>query len=184
MYASGQNVNIASRILLFQERTLILKYLSLQISAVPSSLVNCLSPRRLKMVSGQLILLPSFVAFLILCFSSLVKKTSLHRWTSTKAKKLPLPPGPKPIPLLGNSLQLPKVKQWETFAKWADQYGPNDTDSKRGKCVGWSWRYRRCHAPFCRRTGHQCPIFAWTYPRALEQPSHYLLWSARPTNGR
>ncbi|KAJ3990909.1 cytochrome P450, partial [Lentinula boryana] len=35
---------------------------------------------------------------------------------------LPLPPGPKKLPLLGNSLDMPSSFQWITFSKWADQF--------------------------------------------------------------
>lgn len=36
---------------------------------------------------------------------------------------LPLPPGPKPIPILGNVLDIPLSKQWLTFQKLALEYG-------------------------------------------------------------
>ncbi|KAF8588233.1 cytochrome P450 [Ramaria rubella] len=37
--------------------------------------------------------------------------------------KLPLPPGPKPLPIIGNVLDLPKEKDWETYGRWAKEYG-------------------------------------------------------------
>ncbi|KIJ31580.1 hypothetical protein M422DRAFT_95417, partial [Sphaerobolus stellatus SS14] len=36
---------------------------------------------------------------------------------------LRLPPGPKPKPIIGNLLDLPKDHEWLTHAKWAKQYG-------------------------------------------------------------
>ncbi|KAL1951983.1 hypothetical protein VTO73DRAFT_1132 [Trametes versicolor] len=36
---------------------------------------------------------------------------------------LPLPPGPKPRPILGNALDIPLSKQWLTFQRWAAEYG-------------------------------------------------------------
>ncbi|EMD33935.1 hypothetical protein CERSUDRAFT_107728 [Gelatoporia subvermispora B] len=40
------------------------------------------------------------------------------------AHKLPLPPGPKGWPLIGNMLDMPQDKPWETYAKWGKTYGP------------------------------------------------------------
>ncbi|KAF9461984.1 cytochrome P450 [Collybia nuda] len=45
-----------------------------------------------------------------------------HR--STIAKKLPLPPGPKPRFFSGNGHQLPSLKPWLTYASWSKVYGP------------------------------------------------------------
>ncbi|KAI0723229.1 cytochrome P450 [Earliella scabrosa] len=35
----------------------------------------------------------------------------------------PLPPGPRPLPLIGNLVDLPKSHAWLTFSKWGDIYG-------------------------------------------------------------
>lgn len=36
------------------------------------------------------------------------------------------PPGPKPLPLIGNLLDMPNTQQWLTFMRWGDTYGlPN-----------------------------------------------------------
>ncbi|KAJ7756757.1 cytochrome P450 [Mycena maculata] len=35
----------------------------------------------------------------------------------------PLPPGPKPLPLIGNLLDMPRSKSQQTFSKWTDLYG-------------------------------------------------------------
>jgi cytochrome P450 len=37
---------------------------------------------------------------------------------------LPLPPGPKPLPLIGNLHQAPSVYPWRVFQQWSKQYGP------------------------------------------------------------
>ena len=46
-----------------------------------------------------------------------------RRFSPTNPKRLPFPPGPKPHPLLGNVLDMPKTYYWLTFADWAKQYG-------------------------------------------------------------
>ncbi|KIJ61617.1 hypothetical protein HYDPIDRAFT_115784 [Hydnomerulius pinastri MD-312] len=35
----------------------------------------------------------------------------------------PYPPGPKPLPLVGNFFDVPAEKPWETFSKWQREYG-------------------------------------------------------------
>ncbi|KAG8930282.1 hypothetical protein FRC01_002984 [Tulasnella sp. 417] len=37
---------------------------------------------------------------------------------------MPYPPGPKPLPVIGNVLDMPRGKSPLTFAKWRDLYGP------------------------------------------------------------
>ncbi|KAK6978085.1 cytochrome P450, partial [Favolaschia claudopus] len=34
-----------------------------------------------------------------------------------------LPPGPRPLPIVGNLFDMPRTKVWETFAKWQQLYG-------------------------------------------------------------
>jgi hypothetical protein len=36
---------------------------------------------------------------------------------------LPLPPGPKPLPLLGNTLQMPTHSPQSTFTEWGKRFG-------------------------------------------------------------
>ncbi|KAG8947343.1 hypothetical protein FRC04_010791 [Tulasnella sp. 424] len=37
---------------------------------------------------------------------------------------LPYPPGPRPLPIIGNVLDMPRAKSPLTFTKWRDLYGP------------------------------------------------------------
>jgi hypothetical protein len=39
------------------------------------------------------------------------------------ARGLPLPPGPKPLPLIGNLLDLPTGEVWKTYREWEKLYG-------------------------------------------------------------
>jgi len=47
-------------------------------------------------------------------------------WLKSRSSKqrLPLPPGPRGLPLIGNSLQTPAVNPWEKYKEWSDEFGP------------------------------------------------------------
>jgi hypothetical protein len=38
-------------------------------------------------------------------------------------RQLPLPPGPKGLPIIGNLLDIPQEKPWLVYNEWADRYG-------------------------------------------------------------
>jgi cytochrome P450 family 619 len=43
---------------------------------------------------------------------------------SESRKRRALPPGPTPLPLIGNLHQLPKQKAYIKFTEWIPRYGP------------------------------------------------------------
>jgi cytochrome P450 len=42
----------------------------------------------------------------------------------SSGSSLPLPPGPPPLPVIGNIHQAPKSHAWLQFTEWGKQYGP------------------------------------------------------------
>jgi hypothetical protein len=71
---------------------------------------------------------------------------------------LPLPPGPRPLPLIGNLLDMPKEKDWLTY------------------------RRRRVHQ--CSRPEDRHPRKCPSGQRPLGTPRHNLLGQADDTDGR
>ncbi|KAJ3556974.1 hypothetical protein NM688_g1728 [Phlebia brevispora] len=41
------------------------------------------------------------------------------KWSRSR---LALPPGPKPLPIVGNLFDMPRVRPWLTYSRWAQQY--------------------------------------------------------------
>ena len=71
------------------------------------------SPSFAHLDQAALIGIPSCVAIYFVFFKFLRPSSST----------LPLPPGPKPFPLIGNILDIPIGSPWRTYTQWAKRYG-------------------------------------------------------------
>ncbi|KAI0317639.1 cytochrome P450 [Amylostereum chailletii] len=65
----------------------------------------------LRMITGL-----DIVAGLILLFA-------LRGYINSRRRSL-LPPGPRPLPVVGNLFDIPAVKPWVTYTSWGKKYGP------------------------------------------------------------
>jgi hypothetical protein len=92
---------------------LVVPYHPSHMSSAPSSLL----PENLSLTSGVLPIAAAGGVVLFLVFKSLFSSSSSSN-SNKKYTSIPLPPGPKPIPVLGNAHQLPKGQEWLTYAKW------------------------------------------------------------------
>ena len=45
------------------------------------------------------------------------------RLIAKSRNKLPLPPGPRRLPIIGSLLDVPTVRPWLTYSNWAKQFG-------------------------------------------------------------
>ncbi|KAH7922164.1 cytochrome P450 [Leucogyrophana mollusca] len=61
--------------------------------------------------------------FAIACALCLIPVALVWWPRQNKTNGLPLPPGPRPLPLLGNALQINVTQPWLTYAAWGRRYG-------------------------------------------------------------
>ena len=84
-----------------------------------SSLV--VTPFLLTMLSPFSLHLGSFEIFGGVLICTIIYAFFNFLWPTSPA--FPLPPGPKPLPFIGNVLDVPLTRQWLVYSQWAERYG-------------------------------------------------------------
>ncbi|KAI0653349.1 cytochrome P450 [Cubamyces menziesii] len=67
--------------------------------------------------------LVKFEHAMITACACIVVVLGLRALFSRKRRSLPLPPGPRGLPILGNLFDMPRSTYWRVFDNWAKQYG-------------------------------------------------------------
>ena len=88
-----------------------------------------------------------------------------------RRRKLALPPGPKPLPIVGNALEMPTVRPWEKYQKWYDMYSKCTCSLRLSAGLTYVCRKRphiptrsdtRHHRHQHRQSGHRDPRQAFS----------------------
>lgn len=105
-------------------------------------------------------------------------------WTlGTKSRsRLPLPPGPKPFPIIGNMLDIPQKKEKETYDQWYHKYGASVVCIKLCH-TGITKRFRRYRAHLIQWPAHCCSELGQGGNRPLRASLRYLLKPASDRHG-
>ncbi|KAL4079442.1 cytochrome P450 [Scleroderma citrinum] len=61
------------------------------------------------------------ITWLEICSASVI--VYIIQRIAFKRSPAPLPPGPRPLPLVGNLFDIPRIKPWLTYAQWGEKYG-------------------------------------------------------------
>ena len=64
----------------------------------------------------------------------------LKKGRNAKANGLPLPPGPKGYPLIGNLFDMPVDKPWVVYDEWRKTYGKRFHNQRSVATTNWTFQ--------------------------------------------
>jgi hypothetical protein len=64
-------------------------------------------------------------SYLLLAIAAVINGLAQYLYPKLRRSRytLPLPPGPKPLPLLGNLFNMPTSREYETYTQWSREFG-------------------------------------------------------------
>ena len=103
---------------------------------------------------------------------------------------LPLPPGPKGYPLIGNLFDMPSQSSWLVYDEWRKTYGKTFTVIDSGLSPKITGHFRWYHIPQCswQKLGHfkflgshLGPVRKTVYNLLRQNAVDYVAWTVRIT---
>jgi hypothetical protein len=116
--------------------------------------------------------LPSIVDFFFI-LSFLIALRALHN--HQKRRRLPYPPGPRPLPIIGNLLDIPRESSWLAYTPFAKKHGTSYNLSG-GFVVHETCR--RCHVFPRSWTSHRHTILHQGHERSAQETRANLFRSS------
>ena len=101
--------------------------------------------RRTVVFPGLMAPLLSIVDFLL--FLSLLAALKAFRDHRRRGGLL-YPPGPRPVPLIGNLLDIPRESSWLAYTELAKKYGASPTFSESEVCYKRNLQAMSCHSTY------------------------------------
>jgi hypothetical protein len=87
------------------------------------NITNLLSIERYMSLSFRLPSLFTTTIQVPVAVIALVLTGTSYLYLRITRRKFALPPGPKPLPIVGNLFDVPSKEQWRTYKEWSEHYG-------------------------------------------------------------